>query len=103
MNEWRYAPTTRHDVVTIPVLWLAIVLSLLVHTGALLLLLDRLELRNLTNDIADLTQKNTSLAVQLEPPAKASSEPAPPPSAASAPTPPVVASVEPPRRPPPPR
>jgi outer membrane biosynthesis protein TonB len=95
MNEWRYAPAPRTDVVTIPVLWLAIVLSLLVHVSALLLLWPRLQMRNLS-DVADLPQQNSSLAVQLAPPATANRDATAAP--APAPSPPVVASVEPQRQ-----
>jgi hypothetical protein len=35
MSSWRDDPVIRHDVVTIPVVWLAFVLSLLVHVTAL--------------------------------------------------------------------
>ena len=42
MNEWRYDRSNRHDVVTIPLVWLAFVLSLLVHVAALWVWLPRM-------------------------------------------------------------
>jgi len=44
MKDWHDDRRVRHDVITIPVLWLAIALSLLVHVAALLGLLPRLPL-----------------------------------------------------------
>ena len=35
MSDWRYDRRNRHDVVTIPLIWVAFVLSLLVHIAAL--------------------------------------------------------------------
>src|SRR4051812_18703416 len=99
MNEWRYVETRRLDVITIPFVWLAIVLSLLVHLGALLSLWPKLD--HMLSDVADTPQSSSSLAVQLAPQtsAPARSEPAPPPAPSAAPSPPVVANVTPPRRP----
>ena len=87
-------PRQRRDVVTIPILWLTIALSLLVHVAALLLLIPRLDMQPLEN-----TQLS-DLEVQLTQP------PSPPPRPpAVAPTPPTQAVIVPPpprpSRPPP--
>lgn len=81
-------PRQRRDVVTIPILWLTIALSLLVHVAALLLLIPRLNTQPLEN-----TQLS-DLEVQLTQP------PSPPPRQPTvAPTPPTQAVIVPPPRP----
>ena len=97
---WRDPAAVRHDVVTIPVLWLTILLSLLVHVGALWLAwpnLRRVALDKLT------PATSSTLAVQLadrdtRPPSGA---PATPPPAPAAEPPPISRRV--PRVPAPPR
>ena len=37
MNDWRYDRSNRHDVVTIPLVWFAFALSLLVHVLAVVI------------------------------------------------------------------
>jgi len=95
MNEWRWGPHPRRDVVTIPILWLAIVLSLLVHVTALVLYFP--QVHNLASEIADASELASPLAVQLTPPAREApaTPPAPPPSPAATPSPPSVARVTP--------
>ena len=42
MNHWFYEPRSRQDVVVIPIIWLMIALSILIHVAALFLLLMHL-------------------------------------------------------------
>jgi len=94
MSDWRYDRSNRHDVVTIPLIWVAFVLSLLVHIAALWILLPKL-MHNLSELSADIGKQSSALAVQLEP------KPAAVPSPSSTPSaPPVVAQAAPPRAPP---
>ena len=103
-------PPRRHDVVTIPVLWLAIVLSLLVHLLALLTL--PAALRPKDPQIGQRDGKAGTLVATLAPRATpqaslpAPSTPAPPPQARPEPAPvpsrrpPPPAPARPPSRPP---
>lgn len=75
-------PRKRHDVVTIPILWIAVLLSILVHVAALWVVLTRA--RPLAMNAAERGPAST-LAVQLEPRA------APAVRAAPAPSPPRIA------------
>jgi hypothetical protein len=75
-------PPKRHDVVTIPILWIAVLLSILVHVAALWVVLTRA--RPLTMNASERGRAST-LAVQLEPRA------APAARAAPAPSPPRIA------------
>ena len=93
MSDWRYDRSNRHDVVTIPLIWVAFVVSLLVHIAALWILLPKL-MHNLSELSADLGKQSGALAVQLEPKRAA----VPSPSSAPSP-PPVVAQASPPRAP----
>ena len=93
-------PPRRHDVVTIPVLWLAIALSLLVHLLALLTLPSALRPKD--PQIGDQDGKRGRLIAQLAPrqipqegATAAPTPPSPPPQARPAPAAPA-------RRPPPP-
>ncbi|HEY3177542.1 MAG TPA: hypothetical protein VGL25_01525 [Casimicrobiaceae bacterium] len=85
MNDWRYDRSNRHDVVTIPLVWLAFVLSLLVHFAALWFWLPRMHDLSAAN--AETDKASAALAVQLEaqPNARESSpptRPSPPPTLA---------------------
>lgn len=64
-KRWSRERRQRHDVVTIPIIWLAAVLSLLIHVAALWIVLPRL--RSLAD--AHEVGQTSSLAVQLSPPA----------------------------------
>jgi len=86
---WHGEPRRRHDVVTIPTVWLAVVLSLLVHVAALWLVVPRLRF---LADARDAGQAS-SLAVQLVPPTSLAANvarpaPAPPAAAPEQPAPP---------------
>ena len=98
--NWRENAGGRHDVGTIPVIWLAILLSLLVHVTALWLAWPHL--RRLALD-SDKPGASSTLAVQLaerDTNAAASAAATPPPPAVSAPPTPVPRRVPPtPRRP----
>src|SRR5207302_8229092 len=96
MNDWRYDRSNRHDVVTIPLVWLAFALSLLVHVAALWVWLPRMHDLSAAN--AELGKASSALAVQLEP--KPSSRASPP---APATPPPTLAQASPPPRAAPPR
>lgn len=63
MSSWRDEPVIRHDVVTIPVVWLAFVLSLLVHVTALWIWQPRLPF--LSPEIAGENDATGALTVQL--------------------------------------
>lgn len=76
-------PPKRHDVVMIPIIWVAVVLSILVHIAALWLALSRS--RPLSTDAREQGRASTPLAVQLAPRAT------PPASASPAPSPPTLA------------
>ena len=87
----RLQPTRRHDVVTIPIVWIAAVLSLLVHIAALWILLPRLPL--LATDARE-PGRTAALAVQLAPRTTrvadaAATAPPPPQAVQRAPTAPV--------------
>jgi hypothetical protein len=91
--HWTDPPQQRHDVITIPILWVAILLSLLVHVAVLWLAWPHLHL--LAPDQGNPAQQS-SLAVQLTPQTRET-----PRSPAAAPSPPQVARAAP-REPPPP-
>src|SRR5205814_6556604 len=93
MNDWRYDRNNRHDVVTIPLVWLAFLLSLLVHVAALWFALPRMHDLSAAN--AEKGKTSSALAVQLEPKPSSRASPAPPSP------PPAVAQVSPPRATPP--
>ena len=79
LNQWRYEPINRHDVVTIRIIWLALILSLLVHIGALLT--SPPLMRSLAFDPSDHVEKSPALIAELAPrasPPEASPPPTPP-------------------------
>src|SRR5437762_4107061 len=96
MNDWRYDRSNRHDVVTIPLVWLAFALSLLVHIAALWVWLPRMHDLSAAN--AELGKASSALAVELEP--KPSSRATPPSPSSQSPT---LAQASPPPRAAPPR
>ncbi|NDP43577.1 MAG: hypothetical protein GZ089_12810, partial [Aromatoleum sp.] len=63
MSSWRNEPVIRHDVVIIPVIWLAVGLSLLIHVAALWIWLPRLPF--LSPEIAGRNDATGALTVQL--------------------------------------
>jgi hypothetical protein len=79
--HWSDPPLTRRDVITIPILWVAIVLSLLVHVTALWLAWPHLHL--ISTDQGKPAESST-LAVQLTPQNREAAST--PPAAPSAPT-----------------
>src|SRR6476660_5030456 len=88
MKDWRDERRSRHDVITIPVLWLAIVLSLLVHLAALWNLLPRLPFLT-NNPLAPGDELSAPLTATLEGPSTLVPESRPPAVVAEpAPTPP---------------
>jgi len=93
MSDWRYDRSNRHDVVTIPLIWVAFVLSLLVHVAALWIMLPQL-LHDLSAVNADAGKSGGALAVQLEPKRSTPSQPS------TASPPPTLAQAAPPRTPP---
>jgi len=96
MNDWRNDRRSRHDVITIPVLWLAIVLSLLVHVAALWHLLPNLKLLT-SNAVTPGDEVSAPLTAELQGPSTLVPESRPPAVAAE----PVVPQPPPPRRAPP--
>jgi hypothetical protein len=103
MNPFR-APPKRHDVITIPIVWVAIVLSLLVHVAALWLVVPRLREAQ-TAAPAGLSVRLTPRADRIASAAAAAPapQPAPPPPRAVTPPPPPRAVAPPPPRQPRPR
>jgi hypothetical protein len=96
MNDWRNERRSRHDVITIPVLWLAFVLSLLVHIAALWHLLPNLRLLA-TDAVSPGDEIAAPLTAQLQGPSTLVPESRPP-AVVAEPTPP---QPPPPRRAPP--
>lgn len=96
MNDWRNERRSRHDVITIPVLWLAFVLSLLVHIAALWHLLPNLRLLA-TDAVSPGDEVAAPLTAQLQGPSTLVPESRPP-AVVAEPTPP---QPPPPRRAPP--
>ncbi len=95
MTDLNYDTRPRRDGVTIPTLWVAIALSLLVHIAAMWHWLPRLEMLNLAQPVHD------TLEVRLSPPAgPAAALPAPrsrpTPAAPATPPPRASASLQPP-------
>ncbi|MET0168068.1 MAG: hypothetical protein ABW318_24145 [Vicinamibacterales bacterium] len=104
MSDWLDAPRLRSDGVTIPLIWVAIALSLLVHIAVLWAWLPRLYFPSPENP--EPGKAGGSLVVQLVPPASPPpSRPAPPPAAKPQVQPPPMpqAQPSPPRRAPPPK
>ena len=97
MNDWYYGDYRRHDRIAVPILWVAIALSLLVHGVALWEWFPRMHL--LAPDPHASPTPGAPLAVQIAPP-PAAPPPPPPVAATPVPEPPRVAE---PRRPPRPR
>ena len=118
MRYWHDAPRRRRDVVTIPTIWLAFVLSLIVHLAALWEFIPKLPL--LPGEASEESKIGERLAVRIAPAQQqAPSTPSPPPQGApsaaaraaqpsppkprapkaptppAAPTPPVVATAPP--------
>jgi hypothetical protein len=95
MKDWHDDRRVRHDVITIPVLWLAIALSLLVHVAALLGLLPRLPL--LTHNAPSLGDEvSAPLTATLAGPSTPVPESRPPTVVAeAAPTPPPAPAPQP--------
>ena len=104
MNDWRYEPINRHDVVTIRIIWVAFFLSLLVHMAALLT--SPPVVRSLAFDPSDRVEPSKALIAQLAPrasPPEASPPPTPPsPPSRAAPARPAPAPARPAPRPTPP-
>jgi hypothetical protein len=83
MLYWHNAPRRRGDVVTIPIIWLAFVLSLVVHLAALWEFLPKLPL--LPGEATEAGKIGERLAVRLAPAqTQAPSAPSPPPQGAPA-------------------
>ena len=77
MRYWHDAPRRRRDVVTIPTIWLAFVLSLVVHLAALWEFLPKLPL--LPGEASEESKVGERLAVRLAPAqSQAPSTPSPP-------------------------
>ena len=81
MNDWRYEPINRHDTVTIRIIWVAFLLSLLVHIAALWT--SPPLMRSLAFEPSDKVEPSQALIAQLVPRATPSPpESAPPPHTA---------------------
>src|SRR4051812_42858937 len=99
MTPW-IDPPRRHDTIAVPIVWIAVLLSLLIHGVALFITLRTME--PILASEPDQKSRTSSLAVQLAPeperraPPAAAPPPAPPPTVALAPR----TERPPPRRPP---
>ncbi len=84
--NWDYVPRRRRDVVTIPTVWLTLILSLLTHVAMLWYFLPQIS--KLPGSGADAGKAGSTLVARLQPmpPPAASPPPSPPPA-------PVVAPV----------
>src|ERR1700687_3994682 len=89
MSHWLDEPRIRHDVVTIPRLWVTIALSILIHVAVLFIWIPRTHL--LTPGEQEQDQLTDRLQVRLTAP------PTPPPPASA---PQTQASLQPPTKPP---
>src|SRR5215468_2713692 len=98
MRYWHNAPQRRGDVVTIPILWLTLILSLLIHLAALWEILPKLPLlHGEPKELPSIAEER--LAVRLMPQVQPPSTPsAPPPPAQGTPS-----APEGPASPPPPK
>jgi hypothetical protein len=82
MNDWHDELRYRHSVITIPVIWLAFVLSLIVHVTALLEWLPHM--RVLARDALVPSEATLPMTVRLASPTDASPESSPAPKIADA-------------------
>jgi len=90
LKGWRHAPVKRHDVIAIPIVWVALLLSLHFHAAMLWFWLPRIPQPTLVD--TDVGKKRAALVAQLAPVTlPAAVAPSPPP----APPPPVVAAPPP--------
>ena len=87
-------PPTRHDVVTIPIIWVAIVLSLLVHLAVLWVW--KPEILFPSAEGPDRGEATGSLQVRLAPPPAPKPAPPPPPAVQALPSPPTSSRPTPP-------
>ena len=96
MRYWHDAPQRRGDVVTIPLLWLTLILSLLIHLAALWEVLPKLPLlHGEPKELPSIAEER--LAVRLMPQVQQPSTPsAPPPPAQGTPTAPAMRASPPP-------
>jgi hypothetical protein len=83
--DWRYDPPDRGDVITIRVIWVAFLLSLIVHIAALLT--SPPLVRTEAFDLSDRSEQSRALIAELAPRRSAAETlpPTPPPSPASPP------------------
>src|SRR6185295_13260442 len=89
MSDVIYEPRGNRDGITIPTIWVAIVLSLLLHVGVLLKWLPQIR-QQLFPDVPEKGEAAGPLVVRIAPPPA----PSPPPAPQSAPAPRARASPE---------
>ena len=105
MSDWLDETRNRHDVVTVPIIWVAILLSLLVHVAVMWWWLPNMRLPMF--DKSD--QGQSSLQVRLTPPPSpppapaVRAQPAPAPAPQAKPSPKVPVQPAPPPKAPPPK
>ncbi|MSP96760.1 MAG: hypothetical protein EXR29_05930 [Betaproteobacteria bacterium] len=97
MSDWLDASRKRRDGVTIPTIWVAIALSLLVHLAVMWQWLPRIRLPSL--DEPERSETSGQLRVRLAPPP--GPPPAPPPASAPRTPPSPTLQAQPAARPPP--
>jgi hypothetical protein len=85
-GDWRYGGRNRDGVVTIRFIWIAFVLSLLVHVAALWT--SPPLVRSLSFDADDAKRPSGTIMAQLAPAPRVEEPPSPPPSPPRAPVPP---------------
>jgi len=101
ISDWRYDPPDRGDVITIRVIWVAFLLSLIVHIAALLT--SPPLVRTEAFDLSDRSEPSRALIAELAPRTSAAeSTPPPPPSPPASPSPRAATPARP-VPPPPPR
>jgi hypothetical protein len=83
MSDWLYESRNRRDRVTVPTIWVAIVLSVLVHVAALWTWLPQIRLHML--DKPDRDDASGSLVVRLAPSLATASSPPPSPAMKASP------------------
>jgi hypothetical protein len=95
MRYWHTTPPRRGDVVTIPILWLTLILSLLIHLAALWEVLPKLPLlHDEKKELPSIAEER--LAVRLMPQVQQPSTPSAPPPAQGTPAAPAAPASPPP-------
>ena len=90
LNRWRHVPVSRYNVVAVPVIWIALLVSLHFHAAMLWFWLPRMP--SLT-DATEPGRTGSVLVARLAPPPKPAAQPQSQPLAAPPPSPPPLAAA----------